>query len=79
MNAYSTVITKDLYLPFVIRQKQMMDKLQCKYPFVVMVSDTVSEWAKEELKKYNILYEEVPTFKFNCRYTKKYEDTLNKF
>lgn len=79
LNAYSTVITKDLYLPFVIRQKQMMDKLQCKYPFVVMVSDTVSEWAKEELKKYNILYEEVPTFKFNCRYTKKYEDTLNKF
>lgn len=78
--AYATVITKDFYLPFLIRQKQLMEKFGCKYPFVAIISDSISENTKIELKKYNIQYKEVPTLKFKCsEENTRYEDTLNKF
>lgn len=78
--AYITVITKDFYLPFLIRQKQLMEFFRCKYPFIVLVSDTVSPQTVSELKRYNIIIEKIPTLKFESDFGHdQYMDTINKF
>lgn len=78
MYAYVTVITKDFYLPFLIRQKQMMEYLNCKYPFLVLVSDTVSEKTLIELNKFKIQYKKIPTLSFKQK-NEQYAHTINKF
>lgn len=77
--AYATIITKDYYLPFIIRQKQMMDYLNCKYPFIVLISNEISENTKNELSSYNITYKTIKKVSFTHENLNKYKDTLNKF
>ena len=54
--AYCTVITNDDYTPCIIRQKQRMDYLKCKYPFIVLVTDNVEDKVINKLKENNIEY-----------------------
>ena len=80
--AYCTVITNDDYTPCIIRQKQRMDYLKCKYPFIVLVTDNVEDKVINKLKENNIEYRIVPLLSFsynNKNFRKRLAQTVNKF
>lgn len=76
--AYCTVITNDDYTPCIIRQKQRMDYLKCKYPFIVLVTDNIIKNYKNQLEENNINYRIIKNKKFKIK-DLYYEDTFNKF
>lgn len=63
--AYCTAITKELYIPYIIFNKRLMDYLNVKYPLIVLISDNISKQAIAEMEKYNIIVKNSPLIKLN--------------
>ena len=78
--AYCTVITQDKYIPCLIRQKQRMDYLGCKYPFIVLITENLqNSYVIEKLKQNKIIYKIIPylqTKNINNSF-KYFQDTIN--
>lgn len=77
--AYCTVITQNKYIPCLIRQKQRIDYLGCKYPLIVLVTEEVflnnEEIFCDDLQiDFRIIKNKQFTIKDG-----NYADTFNKF
>ena len=77
--AYCTVITQDKYIPCLIRQKQRMDYLGCKYPFIVLITEEIF-FNNEEIFNgiLGIDFRIIESKQFTVK-DGNYADTFNKF
>lgn len=77
--AYCTVVTQEKYIPCLIRQKQRIDYLGCKYPLVVLVTEDIYLKNKEifcDTLQLNVKI--IQNKKFTIK-DGNYADTFNKF
>lgn len=75
--AYCTVITNDNYTPCILLNKKIMEQLQCEYPFIVLVTDNVSQKTITTLKENHIIVKNTQFFQLTHKNTmKRFQNTI---
>ena len=77
-NLYATLLSSDNYLYGAITLFLSLERVQTKYPFLVILTDNCSESTKQILQEYNIEFMQIPLLLFQNK-ENHWQSTINKF